>query len=309
MPSLFEYLEQTQRFIRDAKQDFIDPQNIITYINRARREVAMKCQCIRVLTPISGSIIGWTVTNGGTGYSSSPTVTVSSPDFPSGRLPYPNGSQATAQAVVQNGVIVAIESAYGGYGYYQPIITITDSTGKGATATPQMSFINQLNQAQEVYDFSNIDVSQFPGCGPVYYVRSISVIYANYRYSLPVYSFSTYQAMIRQYPYQYQYVSTFAAQFGQGTSGSLYMYPLPSQAYQLELDCLCLPQDLLTDQSVEIIPSPWTDALPSFAAALCYEELQNLNFAKYYHDQFDQRALNYSNYARIGRTINPYGRY
>ena len=164
MPSLFEYLEQTQRFIRDAKQDFIDPQNIITYINRARREVAMKCQCIRVLTPISGSIIGWTVTNGGTGYSSSPTVTVSSPDFPSGRLPYPNGSQATAQAVVQNGVIVAIESAYGGYGYYQPIITITDSTGKGATATPQMSFINQLNQAQEVYDFSNIDVSQFPGC-------------------------------------------------------------------------------------------------------------------------------------------------
>ena len=306
--ALNEYLQQTQRFLRDQKQEFNNPADLISYVNRARRETAMRSQSIRCLTPISGQIVSWSVTNGGTGYSAAPTLTITPPDLPSGTLPYPNGLQATALPIVVGGVIVSIDSQVGGYGYFQPQMTITDSTGTGATATPVMSFINQLNEGQEAYPLSLVDLSMFPGVGSIYYVRSVSVIYANYRYSLPVYAFSTYQAMIRQYPFQYQYVPTFCSQFGQGTDLSLYMYPLPSQQYQYELDCLCLPQDLLTNDSDEALPGPWSDAVPYFAAHLAYLELQNFNYAKGYLDLFDKFVQRYSDYARVGRTINQYGR-
>lgn len=308
--ALFTYLEDTQRFLREGKQDFIDPGDLISWINRARREVAMRAECIRRLTPISGAVVSATVTAAGSGYSNNPTVTITKPDFPSGQLPFPNGAQATALAIVQGGQIVAIDISYGGSGYFQPTVTITDTTGTGATATLSMSYINQLNLGQEAYAFSDVDLSQFPGVEAIYMIKSVSLIFSNYRYSLACYDFSTYQARIRNYvASQYQYVPAVCAQYGQGVGGSFYMYPPPSQAYQLEFDALCLPSDLATDQDVEAIPAPWTDAIAYLAASFGYMQLQNLNYAKYYQQQFDEFVSRYSRYARPGRATNKYGRY
>jgi hypothetical protein len=64
-----------------------------------------------------------TINNGGTNYTS-PVITISG-----------DGTGATAQAVVQDGVITAINMLTGGSGYTQAIITITDSTGSGASAS------------------------------------------------------------------------------------------------------------------------------------------------------------------------------
>jgi hypothetical protein len=306
---LNSYLAQVQRFCRDQKMEFLDTGNITDYINRARREVVGRTQCVRILSTISGSIKSWTVMNGGSGYSNNPTLTITPPDFPSGSPPLPNGAQATATCIVQGGVIKSIDSQYGGAGYFQPQMTITDVSGTGATATPNVAFINTLNQGQERYLFSDVDLSQFPGAGPCYAVKGVSLIYANYRYSVPQYSWSVYQSMIRTYPYQYQYIPTFCSQRAQGTSGDLYLYPLPSQTYQMEWDMFCLPADLVDDQSVEIIPDPWTDTVPYFAAHLAFAELQNWNVSKYMLSLFDDMTLRKSNYARIGRVVNPYGRY
>lgn len=307
--TLFEYLKQTQRFLHDSNQQTFDPKNLIDYINRARREIAGRTQCIRVKTTISGSILSWRVTQGGTGYTDIPNLVITPPDFPSSTLPYPNGDQAIAQPVVQGGVITAIESTYGGYGYFQPQMTITDPTGSGAIAVPTVSFINTLNQGQEVYNFADVDLSQFPGVQSCYAVKSVSIIYANYRYSVPIYAFSDYQALIRQYPFQYQYVPTFGSQYGQGDAGSFYMYPLPSQTYQLEWDMFCLPSDMTDNLSVDVIPAPWDDVVPYFAAHLGFAEIVNLNASKYYLDLFDNMCLRKSNYARPGRRVNIYGRY
>lgn len=309
MSQLFDYQKQTQKFLHDTRQELLNPQDLVTYINRARREVAERTQCVRRLTPISGSISGYTITNGGTGYSANPTLTVSAPDFPSGASINPNGLQATATAAVTGGVITDIFSQAGGAGYFQPQITITDSTGVNATATPIVAGVNKLNPGQEQYNFSDIDVSAWPGVDSVFAIKSVSIIYANYRYSLPMYSFSEYQAKIRQYPYQYQYVPCFGSQFGQGNQGSLYLYPIASQTYQVEYDCFCEPQDLIDNQSVDVIPRPWDDVVPYFAAHLAYLELQNLNAARFYLDLFDNMTLRKSNYARIGRAVNIYGRY
>src|SRR5665213_1690089 len=100
--ALFEYLKQTQRLLREQNQPFENVGDLLAYVNNARREIALRTQCIRVLTSSAGVITGYNVTNPGTGYSvvTPPVVTVSAPDFPSGMLPYPNGQPATAAATV-----------------------------------------------------------------------------------------------------------------------------------------------------------------------------------------------------------------
>lgn len=305
--SLFSYLQQTQRLLREQNQVFENPDDLVSYVNNARREIALRTQCIRVLTPSAGSISTYSVTAAGTGYSQTPTVTVSAPDFPSGAMPSPNGLQATAQATVLGGVIASIDPLVGGTGYFQPTVTITDPTGTGATVSANVVGINLLNQGQEVYNFAAMDLSGNPGCGVIYAVRGMSIIYSGYRYSLERLAFSRYQ-IYRAYPYQYQYTPAIFSQFGQGANGSLYVYPLPSQALQAELDCQCLPSDLTDDQSVDAIPQPWDDAVPYMAAHLALIELQNYNAARFMLDLYEKRALSYSQFTRIGGGINQYGR-
>lgn len=309
--SAFTYLKQCQRLLREQKQDFENPEDLLSYINIARREVAGRTQSVRRLTPISGQVVSAVVLTPGSGYVS-PVAAITPPDFPGGLLPNPNGLQATAGVTMNGGVVTDVVVENGGDGYFSPEVTISDANGPGvgATAALTVSPINTLNIGQEVYPFSGIYLGNWPGVDSVHAIKSASVIYANYRYMLPMYSFSTYQSQIRQYPFQYQYVPTFCSQFGQGAGGSFYAYPLPSQTYQWEFDCFCLPSDMQLDNSIpEVIPQPWTDAVQYMAVSMCFMELQNLNAAKFYEDQFDKRTLGYSGQARPGRAVNPYGRY
>lgn len=308
MGALNEYRRQVQRFIRDGSQKYVDIGDIDSYINRARREVAMRTQCIRILTPVSGSITTIEVLTPGSGYTD-PTVSITTPDFPSGALPNPAGLQATAIAQQIGGKISNISLVNGGDGYFQPEVTIHDPHGTGATAIASTNPINVTAGQQEVYEFQKIPMQQFAGVGGIFAVKSVAFIFANYRYVLPRYSWTAYQAFVRQYPQQYLYVSTIYSQYGQGYNGSLYMYPIPSSVYQMEFDTFCYPADLQTDQDFEALAGPWTETVPFYAAHMAFLELQNLNAAKFYLDLYDSMVHRYSAYARPGQSVNPYGRY
>lgn len=305
--ALFNYLKDTQRFLREQNQVFENPEDLIAHINRARRMIALQTQCIRVLTPSSGAISGYSVTNAGSGYSATPTITVTAPDFPSGMLPNPNGLQATAEAIVNGGEIEQIYPIIGGEGYFSPTVTITDDTGEDAEAEAIVTNINTLNQGQEVYPFSGIDLSGNPGCESVFAVKGISIIYSGYRYSLECLAFSRYQ-IYRAYPYQYQYTPAICSQRGQGTGGDFYFYPIPSQTIQAEWDVFCLPSDLTDDQSVEAIPAPWGDAVAFAACHYAMLGLQNYNASKFFMELYDKYLMRYSQTTRVGRGINQYGR-
>lgn len=308
MASLFDYLKATQNFLRDTSQQLEDPGTLINYINRARREVAMRAQCVRILPPISGAIVSANIINGGTNYSA-PVVTISAPDSPGGQRLYPNGSQATGTATQVGGVIDNVYITYGGNGYFQPLITITDPTGNGASIEAVLAPILTANFAQEVYNFSDVDLSSFPGVESIYAVLSVSLLYANSRYSVLIYSFPQYQAMIRQYGAgMYYYTPCMGAQYGRGASGSFYLYPPPSQTLQMEFDCCCLPSALESDLDFCPIPDPWTDAVPYYAAHLAYLELQNHNFARSFEEMFDRRMSRFGAYTLPGRAISQYGR-
>jgi len=307
---LDEYLRTLQGFVRDRAQKNLNPEDLISYINRSRREIALRTQCIRILTPIAGQIESIQVTAPGSGYTL-PTVTIPPPDAPNGMLPYPGGAQATALATQSAGQIINVSMVFGGDGYFQPVPTIQDPTGRGASLVARITPISITQGNQEVYSFASAApaLAQYPGVGEIFAVQSLSFIYANYRYSLPVYPFSVYQSHIRQYQPQFEFVPAAAAQYGQGVNGSIYFYPIPSSIYQMEWDCYCLPLNLTDDNQTEAIAKPWTDAVPIGAAVYAYEELQNLNSAMYYQKKFDEYVHRYSAWARPGRQTNPYGRW
>ncbi|MCY2941886.1 MAG: Ig-like domain repeat protein [Planctomycetota bacterium] len=81
--------------------------------------------------PVAGVLNIITVTNGGTGYTSSPTVTITGG----------GGTGATAIATVVNGVVTEIAVTNGGGGYTgTPTVTITGGAGVGAAATPSLTY-------------------------------------------------------------------------------------------------------------------------------------------------------------------------
>lgn len=310
MATLNSYLQQTQRFIRDAGQKLIDVQDLIEYVNRARRDLAGQTQCIRDFAlPISNGIDNIQVKTGGTGYLATDTLTIGAPDSPSGAAPWPGGRQSTAGFTLgAGGSIATVNLIDGGDGYFQPTAKMTSATGSGATFVCNVSGISQTTTNQEVYQFSAF-TNPKPGYGPIIAVRSVAIIYANYRYTLPMYDFSTYQGFIRQYPRSYYYVPTMGSQFGQGAAGSLYLYPIASQAYQMEWDCTFLPADLNSNLDAEAIPLPWTDAVPMLAAWYAFAELQNYNAAAYHLSIYEKFLSRFSFAARPGRAVNRYGRW
>jgi hypothetical protein len=189
--SLNDYMKQTQRFIRDSNQTFINPDDVRIYVNRARRELALRTQSVRILTPVAGGITAATITAAGSGYVD-PVATISAPDFPDGGFAAPLGTQATATCQQIGGVITNINITNGGAGYFSPVITITDNNsgpGTGATATVAVSPLMQTQAGQEIYTFDKIPLANFPGVGEVFWVNSVSLIYSAYRYRMMTYSF------------------------------------------------------------------------------------------------------------------------
>jgi hypothetical protein len=65
------------------------------------------------------------------------------------------------------------------------------------------------------------------------------------------------------------------SQYGQGSTGSFYLDPLPDDIYALTPDCVCLPIDLIDDTTVEAIPPLWQDAVAYFAAYLALMSAQS----------------------------------
>ena len=304
---LYDYLKVTEGLLRDRRQMQLNTDDLRVYINRARRDLALRTQSIRRLPPVSGSILTIQVTNPGTGYTN-PQVTISGPDFPSGTQPFPGGTQAAAIAQQIGGQISDVSVSFGGYGYFQPTATLSDPTGSGATLSVQVSPILTVNPFQEIYNFADFPLDTFPGVKSVFAIFSGSIIFNNFRYMLLNYPWTQYQALVRSYPQEYYYVPTVISQYGQGAGGSMYLYPLPNSLYQWEVDCLCLPIDLEDDEDFEALPDPWTDAVPFYAAWLSFLELQNYNSARAMYDMYKEVTSRYSSGARPRLLVNIYGR-
>lgn len=76
--------------------------------------------------------------------------------------------------------------------------------------------------------------------------------------------------------------------------GSFVVNPTPTTNIVIQADCVCIPANLTTDSDPEVIPYPWTEAVPFYAAMYAYLSSQRTQdattmFARY--SEFVKRGV------------------
>jgi hypothetical protein len=130
---------------------------------------------------------------------------------------------------------------------------------------------------QQSYNFSSIDLgtSSVTGIAGPLYVRRINYSVGNGQILMDNSSWEWFDQFYLNQVVPQSGNPEIWSQYGQGTTGSLYVYPVPDQAYTLNCDCNCYPIPLVDNSTVEAIPYLWTDAVPYFAAYLALLSAQS----------------------------------
>lgn len=101
-------------------------------------------------------------------------------------------------------------------------------------------------------------------------------------------SFEDLQALARIYSVGVFTYPFKAATQGDGINQVLYLFPVPSQALEMEWDASCLPKPLYTNSDYEAVPAPFTGAVKFKAAQYVYLASQRFGSADLMEAQFMQ---------------------
>jgi hypothetical protein len=146
----------------------------------------------------------------------------------------------------------------------------------------------QTHPQQEVYPFSDwISLIQgiMPGVESILHCRSLAVAIGPGGWK-PLWRrivWTDFQARFRIYNKTfYGSISEpgWYAQYGAGPMAALYLAPIPSMSTPMEVDLTLIPSPLQTDDDIDPIPYPWSDAVPYYAAMLCLFSQQRGEDAK-----------------------------
>lgn len=288
MPLLLsEYVTQTRDILKDPRAAFYSAASVKSWINRARSQCAQDNQCVRYMPASWGSVLTATVTNPGSGYSAA-TLTVTGPDAQGGSY-----TTALLTAVTSAGLMTSVIIANAGSGYIDvPTVTV-DGDGAGAevvvTLTPHLATVAE----QETYTFAaaNAVLDEIVGLKGIIGVQGISVSWGALRPTLSHIDFSSMQAYLRAQSIGMMNFPSVWAQYGQGSLGSVYLWPRPAQVAQMEWDCYCDVLPLVDDTSVDLIPGPWDQSVPFYAAYLAYLYAQRFDDARMMLSEFKRMGL------------------
>lgn len=262
---LSEYTTRLKTIVHDFPLQFYgNPLSTTDIINQARKYVASKTKCIRVLVPSSSSVTTAVMTNNGSGYTTAPTVTFSAPQVI-------NGVTATATANLLGNTVQNITITNPGSGYQSPpTITFSGGGGSGAACTAVIGNFCQTIASQEVYQYNSYNSLLPDGAATILGVISIAVDRGGDKPVLAQKSWTELQAYCRAYNTAYLDYPSVWANYQLGENGNFYLWPIPSSNYPIDLDVFCSPSPLVDDTSIDLIPYFWSESVAYYAAYLCY---------------------------------------
>jgi len=291
--ALTQYLTDTALLLNDPNNLFFSTNTLTNFINKARNRIAEETQCVRVILPSSGTITAIAVANGGSGYASAPTVTISYPDALGVVV------QATATATVIGGQIqsITVTNPTTNKGYVAtPTVTLTGggyttaATVGTITVTPFVTTV--INQ--ETYPVSSYNgaVQQYaPGAQNIIGIQSVSVSWGSFKPTLENVSWTKFQARYRSYNIGQQNYPSVWSRYGRGLGAVIYLWPIPAVVSQMDLDTYCQVIPLVNDTTVEALPEPWTNAVKYYAAYLAYLNAQRKDDAMFMQQLFKEHLV------------------
>jgi hypothetical protein len=276
MATLSSYLTEVQRLLHDANSVFWSTQELTDYINDARERVARDTGCLRTLqitaTPISSTGVAATV------WTSGATVTA-------GQFIFNN---IFIYSVVTSGTLSTTAPPYPAAGYtFPPSTPFTDGT-----ATLQYSGPAEIIPYGILTNGTTLDI------------LNVNIYWGNSRIPLRYLPWSNFNAQLR---YWQNYVGrpVCFSVYGQNT---IYIGPVPDQAYVVEIDSTILPSSLsatnpnVTDQ----ITDPYTTPVAFYAAYKAKYKEQSYGEAEIYKQEYLKQVNAVLNSTFTRRIPDPY---
>ena len=276
MATLSSYITEVQRLLHDANSVFWSTSELTDYINDARERVARDTGCLRTLqitaTPISSTGVPATVWTAGA------TVTA-------GQFLFNN---VFIYEVVTGGVLSSTAPPYPSSGYtFPPSTPFTDGT-----ATLQYS------GPAEIIPYATI------ATGTTLDILNVNIYWGNSRIPLRYLPWSNFNAQLR---YWQNYVGrpVCFSVYGQNT---IYIGPVPDQAYVAEIDSTILPTalSLNTPNVNDQIQDPYTTPVAFYAAYKAKYKEQSYGEAEIYKQEYAKQIQAVLNSVYTRRIPDPY---
>jgi len=276
MATLSSYITEVQRLLHDANSVFWSTSELTDYINDARERVARDTGCLRTLqitaTPISNTGVPATIWTAG--------ATVTAGEFVFNNI--------FIYEVTVSGVLGSTAPPYPDSSYtFPPSAPFTDGT-----ATLQYS------GPVEVIPFATIST------GTTLDILNVNIYWGNSRIPLRYLPWSNFNAQLR---YWQNYVGrpVCFSIYGQNT---IYVGPVPDQAYVVEIDSTILPTALsLSSPNVnDQIQDPYTTPVAFYAAYKAKYKEQSYGEAEIYKQEYAKQVQAVLNSVYTRRIPDPY---
>ncbi len=295
-----DYVAQVRSLIHDPSASDLTDAQILTLVNNARLRTAQDLRVCRQFIsglntisqqetyPLNGWVGGVIVTNGGANYANGTTAV-----FTGG-----GGSGAAATVIVSGGVVMGINMTNWGGGYTSTPSLALANVGSGSGAT------FQVVAGLMIHDILTMTVLWNGAPAPQ---SSLAVTFD----WLP---FMAFQAFCRAYRGTFSNPGAYTVHYGTTSptmqtadARAFYIYPIPNQAYTLEMDVSILPSPLqaLTDVDYQIV-TPWNDAVQYFAAHLAFLGLQQFAQAGSLKGIYESRCRELPATGYVRRVHNAY---
>jgi len=266
MATLQSYLTDVQRLLHDANLNFYTQQQLTDYINSARERVVRDTGCLRQIAVTQVPTI-----QGGT-----PTAWVANTAVTAGSYVFSNIFIYQYKTNGTSGSTAPPYPASGANNYsnYPPTAPFADGTAT-------LQYVGNC----EIITFENLSsiLATMPlsisSGNTVLDVLNINLYWGNTRVPLDYAQWSVFNAKLR---FWQNYIGRPLA-FSVYSENRIYIGPVPDQTYQVEIDCVVLPNalSLSTATTPDVINDPYNGAVKFYAAYL----------AKYYEQSFGEAEI------------------
>lgn len=293
---LSAYLTKVQRILHDSAGVFWSTSELTDYINSATAHVAADTGCLRALV---STLPNFTVTNA-TWASNAATYTIGSHKIQVGTLITVTGMNPSGYNVT-NAVVTAVAVT---------TVTIALASNPGAFVSGG-TLVAQLTTiaAQETYSFPTVTVTVAANATPTtnqasFAVLNVNILQGAVRYSMRYAPWTAFNAQLRAWQ-NYMSLPLFASIYNENT---LYLAPVPDQAYPMEWDVVYMPPTLVATTDDDTLIYPYTEAVPYYASYLAQLGKQRYQEAQTNLVLYSQKLNQITDEVTVRRVPNPYFR-
>lgn len=164
----------------------------------------------------------------------------------------------------------------------------------GAQSTASNAFTTIPGVELYTYNYAKPFLQgQYAGYDSVIFVFNISVSWGGYRPTLSWMPWDNLQAYARSVNTGVTSCPTVWAQKGVGENGQAWIFPMPTNISQgeMEWECICTPKPLYTNADFEALPEIYHQSVRYYAAYLAYMGQQRSGMAQIMRGLFEEQIL------------------